>query len=996
MATATAIESETIDGFISYCRTDAAAAEELVRQAATLGRTLWLDTADLPPATVWRDELRRAIESAHAVICLLTADWLASSECQRELRIATELGKRVIPVKLTPVSPHASPADLRSLQWIDATTEPLDAVTARVISAIDNDYERVREHTRWTERAARWNSADRDGSLVARGRDLREAEAWLATAGADPSPTPLQIEFVSASRRAERRRGRVLLGAISTAAVIALVLAGLAVWQRGEAITQRNTAEARRLVAESQRLAAESQAELATDPEIALILASDGLRASPTTQSATALRQALSASLVRRTVPATASFWTLAPAADGRVVTTRGPHGRTLELRQGGAVLSTLDVGARVDDLITSADGTVGLATLEDGAVGWRIDGRDLVEINRARHVSLAAMSRSGNRWVVMDDRDHLFTSTPDAPTWARVTGLPRMPYMDYLTLSADGRTLAVGNGEKVAVSTSSRSFRMVRMSEFSDLWLTGDGRYLVGLRGSGRGEIVRISDRRVVRRLTDAMTATVSSGADVAVEGEHGVDIYALKTSRTRHLTRQDLHFSDGMTKASWEDSDMPWTDFAGLEFDASGNRLLTWEAAGVPQVWGVDDAFLLGQLPEGRGAALSKAWFMPGVATVVTQYEDSSLRVWAVPHRPVDTGIRPPLGPHDDNSWDVSSRMSVDPSGHITTMAGRTWVRSWSTRTGRSICTEHGGASVMLCATERAVSRALAGVGLVAAAPSPDGSRLAVLDRRGAVWMYAVGPSSDVGAHELWHTPRAPDFDREMVIAPLSWTPDERRLLVWRNDLSVVDASTGAVVRLHGRDGVSALDGRWLDDGRSVGYWNDDDALEVSSAITGQVLRVLPKGTGTSIMSGAHDHWIAVSEVASRGDVVKLVDTVDGSIDHTLWGGDGSMSALAISQDGGFVAGAQEDGGIHVWEARTGALVMSTSVGRYLTSITFARGDDELVVGVGDGSVRRLRCPVCQDGEALLELARTRITAPLDDEQATQFGLSPGQRDG
>ena len=61
-----AAESGELDGFLSYSREDAQAAAALVGRAADRGRALWLDTADLPPATVWRDELRNALQSAHA------------------------------------------------------------------------------------------------------------------------------------------------------------------------------------------------------------------------------------------------------------------------------------------------------------------------------------------------------------------------------------------------------------------------------------------------------------------------------------------------------------------------------------------------------------------------------------------------------------------------------------------------------------------------------------------------------------------------------------------------------------------------------------------------------------------------------------------------------------------------------------------------------------------------------------------------------------------
>jgi hypothetical protein len=63
------------------------------------------------------------------------------------------------------------------------------------------------------------------------------------------------------------------------------VVAGVALWQRGVADAERDTARSR-------ELAGAAQGQLASDPELALLLALQGYRTRPTLQAELALRQA--------------------------------------------------------------------------------------------------------------------------------------------------------------------------------------------------------------------------------------------------------------------------------------------------------------------------------------------------------------------------------------------------------------------------------------------------------------------------------------------------------------------------------------------------------------------------------------------------------------------------------------------------------------------------------------------------------------------------------
>ena len=149
-----------LDAFVSYSRRDADRIMAIVQAARARGRTMWVDTDDIPAGAPWRTELGTAIEAANAVVCCVSRAWLTSDECRREYRRAVELGKRLIPLQISPVDDP--PAALGALQWIpaSATSEP-DAVADAVLAAIDTDPERVREHTHyWHRRRRRRPNAD--------------------------------------------------------------------------------------------------------------------------------------------------------------------------------------------------------------------------------------------------------------------------------------------------------------------------------------------------------------------------------------------------------------------------------------------------------------------------------------------------------------------------------------------------------------------------------------------------------------------------------------------------------------------------------------------------------------------------------------------------------------------------------------------------------------------------------------------------------------------
>ena len=74
--------------FISYAQRDSGIAERLVDALQSVGLSVWLDRESLAPGTLITEEISQAIQSADAVLVLVTENSLASAWVQREIELA--------------------------------------------------------------------------------------------------------------------------------------------------------------------------------------------------------------------------------------------------------------------------------------------------------------------------------------------------------------------------------------------------------------------------------------------------------------------------------------------------------------------------------------------------------------------------------------------------------------------------------------------------------------------------------------------------------------------------------------------------------------------------------------------------------------------------------------------------------------------------------------------------------------------------------------------
>ena len=289
-------------------------------------------------------------------------------------------------------TPPPVPPALSKPNWVlfrpeDEEGQAIDTL----VTALDTDLHWVEAHTRLLVRAIVGFRGPRRQPAASRERSPGGRGAVGAAAGrASPHRSARRV------RAGEPRRGdppaRVILGGVTAALVVAVVLGLLALWQRERAITERDTARSRELTAQS-------VARLSVDPEESVRLARQALEQRATPASEEALSEALIRSRVRAVLP-TAGGRLAGFSEDGRLVLTIGHDGRARLWRWGAdaaAPALTLSGDGRTTTAALSESGALA-ATGDDGVTRiWSTaTGQVLRTVPVAAPVVQAAFSRDG------------------------------------------------------------------------------------------------------------------------------------------------------------------------------------------------------------------------------------------------------------------------------------------------------------------------------------------------------------------------------------------------------------------------------------------------------------------------------------------------------------------------------------------------------------------------------------------------------------------------
>jgi hypothetical protein len=110
--------------FLSYCRADRQLAEQFVRAATERGVTVWFDEK-IEGGEDWRHSIVDALAKAKALVILFSEHSNASDQLIKELAVADNMRKRVIPVLVSDCEPTGAYLyELASRNWVSIHPNP--------------------------------------------------------------------------------------------------------------------------------------------------------------------------------------------------------------------------------------------------------------------------------------------------------------------------------------------------------------------------------------------------------------------------------------------------------------------------------------------------------------------------------------------------------------------------------------------------------------------------------------------------------------------------------------------------------------------------------------------------------------------------------------------------------------------------------------------------------------------------------------------------------
>jgi hypothetical protein len=258
--------------FICYSRIDVAFAEQLA-SALNPWFACQMDHHSIGGGEEWEKRLGNLISDADTIIFVLSPDSAGSKICAWEVDEAVRLNKRIIPINCRPLEGTNPPSKLQALQQIHFYPDPKTPGSgfgnglARLVVTLNTDFDWVREHTRYFQRATEWDARGRPANRLLSGDHIVEARAWAERRPKNaPEPMALHLDFIRASEQEAEARSSEQRKQLET------ITAAQA--EREEALRERE--EALKQVADAQRKRARNRNALVAVSVLAVVAGSFG------------------------------------------------------------------------------------------------------------------------------------------------------------------------------------------------------------------------------------------------------------------------------------------------------------------------------------------------------------------------------------------------------------------------------------------------------------------------------------------------------------------------------------------------------------------------------------------------------------------------------------------------------------------------------------------------------------------------------------------------
>ncbi len=965
------------DVFISYSRKDKAFAQRLDQALAERKRDAWVDWEGIPPTAEWLKEIYAGVEAASAFVMLCSPDSMASEVCGLELAHAVANNKRIIPLVCRDFDAKLAPPTLARLNWIFLReSDDFELGIGTLLSALDTDFDWVRQHTRVLVRAAEWHAKQHERSLLLRGVDLKAAEAWLVNAGREtrPDATALQREYLMASRTEATRRQRLQVGVLGALALVAVGFAIWALFNARQARIEAAAALARQLAAQSALVRAD---RVDLHPRAMLLAAEAMQRApAPALEADQAVRALLA--LMPRHLAAVptggAQAENIVISKDGRFVAWALASGET----------RLWPVGSRAEDIRTwpgsgnvqviGFDGAVqALLTITDRKT---VRVRDIASGGLRHEITLpnldaaaAALGNAAEHLAVLgsDGGVRVFDARGQPEGEFRVDVYNSRDPGVRIRFSPDNRLLAVGSHRAlricpVAQLQACATPAVEQQTHTSALEFSPDGQTLAVATSTQ----VRVYDvaGTLVKRFEPALR-----GAEVALSFSPDNSLLATHVATTTLVQLWDTR--SGLEVAKLETGDT----VAAVSFAADSKRIATSGKNGTSQVWRIEGRTRLALLSQD-----GRLGFVGDGSRIVTAGDGKVVHLWEAEAQ-ADAG----------RLAEGLRKVELSADGRRVWAGHADKVSSWDLDTLRPLFSAEHTPPIDWPAILPELKRQQCGLRL-----SGCQAKVERLSVEGTVELLAVSPDGEFAATQrvddvlrIWRVGSAqPLLSRPKAVL---WGLSNRHAaiaLMTRDQSGESDSDAALQVSIRALpDGAELVqlpaptglrEFVFSPDGERALLVSRDYAVTMVALPSGNVLWQRPGVTSPRRVVFSGDGKLVAMTRAQPGssdDALAVLNAADGKPVRDVIAMSGGIGALALSHDGSQFAVASFARDVVVRETRSGREIARAQHSEDAVELTFSH-DQQLLATASQGTVHLIDL---KQGKEIARIVPAEPTAKL-----------------
>ena len=945
--------------FLAYADENRSIAEQVRNSLRRDGLTIWTNTTDIHAGAEFHQVISQGIEEADNVVYLLSPAAVQSSWCQYELDYALSLNKRIIPLLVEPISADEMPAPLRNLQYIDLTDNLQDSDyqqdESQLLRILRQNATYHATHKLLLTKALKWERQQQNPTMLLRGYNLQQADAWLKLAKQMPAypPLPLQETFIEQSLR--QPPGMVLDVFIS--------------YSRADSGFARKLNEALQIQGKRTWFDQESIAAGTADFQQEI---HRGIESADTFLFILSPRSVSS--------PYCANEVEYAASLNKRVVTLLHQPIDPSTLHPELAKVQWLDFNQREGDF--SANFTELLRILDT----------DTEHLHAHTRLLLRAIEwdTKGRKESLLLRDDEL----TDAEQWL-IQGSEKEPKPTEIQQSyiVSSRSVEDANQQasKILKAAAAKGKRLVWLGAVAG----SVGLLVAGVAGwfafqaETRIKVADLSlktlgasEQLLSGQQFQALLTTLESGQ--TLKTQFWVDNSERDNLRYRVMAAIQKAMNGIREKNTLEGHQ---DRVSSLSYSPDGKTIASGSADKTIKLWDAATGKVLRTLESHREWVLSLS-YSPDGRTIASDGGDKTIKLW-------DVATGKVLRTLEGHKREVL-RVSYSPDGK--TIASGSWdktIKLWDVATGKVLRTLEGhqdgvsslsyspdGKTIASGSGDNTIKlwdvatgkllRTLEGhqVSVQSLSYSPDGKTIASGSEDNTIKLW------DAATGRLLRTLEG----HQDGVSSLSYSPDGRTIASgsWDSSIKLWDAATGKFLRtLEGHQGeVNSLS--YSPDGKTIASGSADKTIKLWDVTTDQRFNAFK---GREVIVRSLSYSPDGRTIASDGgdNTIKLWDVATGKLLRTLEGHQGGVDSLSYSPDGKTIASGSWDKTIKLWDVATGKLLRTLEGHQdVVSSLSYSPDGKAIASGSQDNTIK------------LWDVARGKLLRTLEGHQAIVRSLS------